>query len=75
MLGKDRAGGNHRTHLANSSTLSSRTCAGDSIAQSGTVRTVLILRLLTIVVINIQVTKVNDVIILILKAEFLSQTP
>ena len=58
------------THLANSSTFSpgSNVTASDSIAGRG-------LRLLIFVIVKIQVSKVDDVIILILKADLLTQAP
>ena len=56
------------THLTHSSTFSPGRHAGHTIAGFG-------LCLLTFVIVQVQVAKVNDVIILILKADFLTQTP
>ena len=67
--------GQDNTDLANSSTLSPRGRAAHSIAHRERSLTRDRLLLFTLVVIEVQITKVNDVIILILKADFLTQTP
>ena len=68
-LGQDRPGQTGGlTHLTNSSTFSPGSHAGHTIAGFG-------LGLFTFVIVQVQVSKVNDVIILILKADFLTQTP